>query len=127
MRFTKAPPALIEIFDGALPGPPVTQRKMFGYPAAFINGNMFFGVFAEEMFVRLAEDDAAELNRCGGRAFEPMPGRPMRGYVVLPRSIVENRAKLRKWVARSQEYASKLPAKAASQRGSSRKPAKKRR
>lgn len=56
---------------------------MFGYPAAFVNGNMFTGVFADRVFVRLPADELAEAARLGGKLLEPMPGRPMKAYTEI--------------------------------------------
>jgi len=85
---------------------------MFGYPAAFVNGNMFMGLFQDQMIVRLPEGDRETLNRAGGTAFEPMPGRPMREYAVLPRAILENRKALSSWVSKALAYGRSLPSKA---------------
>lgn len=64
---------------------------MFGYPLAFANDQLFCGLFADAMFVRLAEEDrAALLARPGAVVFSPMMGRPMREYVVLPQSVLED-------------------------------------
>src|SRR6202165_4757820 len=67
-------------------GPSVTMRPMFGNLAAFVNGNMFAGLFGEGLFVRLSDDDSAKVRKQGGRDFEPMPGRAMEGYVTVPRT-----------------------------------------
>ena len=64
--------------------PAVVLRPMFGNLAAFVNGNMFAGLFGEDLFVRLPEAESAEVKRKGGRDFEPMAGRAMTGYVVVP-------------------------------------------
>ena len=48
MAWKKSPPALIETFDAVLPGAPAERRLMFGYPAAFVNGNMFMSLFEDE-------------------------------------------------------------------------------
>jgi len=64
--------------------PAVVLRPMFGNLAAFVNGNMFAGLFGEDLFVRLPEAERAEVKRKGGRDFEPMAGRAMTGYVVVP-------------------------------------------
>src|ERR1700730_466581 len=66
--------------------PAVTMRPMFGNLAAFVNGNMFAGLFGEDLFVRLADDHSASVRRQGGRDLEPMPGRAMSGYVTVPSS-----------------------------------------
>ena len=64
--------------------PAVTIRPMFGQVAAFVNGNMFCGIFGEELMVRLPEDEIARVKKQGGRDFEPMAGHKMGGYVVVP-------------------------------------------
>jgi TfoX/Sxy family transcriptional regulator of competence genes len=65
-------------------GPAVTLRPMFGNLAAFVNGNMFAGLFGEDLFVRLPEDEIAMVKKQGGRDFEPMVGHKMGGYVIVP-------------------------------------------
>lgn len=84
---------------------------MFGYPSAFVNGNMFMGLFADNILLRLSEPQRDELMRMGGKTFEPMPGRPMREYVVLPASILANRGALSSWVAKSLAFGKSLPSK----------------
>ena len=116
MEFLKAPARLVETFGATAPGPPAAQRKVFGYPTAFINGNMFFGIFGENMFLRLPKDLQQKMIDSGGRTFEPMPGRPMREYVVLPDSVVGNRGELKGWIAKSLAYARELPIKVASKK-----------
>jgi TfoX/Sxy family transcriptional regulator of competence genes len=64
--------------------PAVTLRPMFGNLSAFVNGNMFAGLFGEDLFVRLPDDESAQVRKQGGRNFEPMPGHAMKGYVVVP-------------------------------------------
>jgi TfoX/Sxy family transcriptional regulator of competence genes len=111
MEFRKSPQELIDAFEAAMPGAPAVKRPMFGYPAGFVNGNMFMGVFADKMFVRLPEDSRAELMGIGGTTFEPMPGRPMRDYVVFPETIIAKPAELKSWVGKALRYGSSLPAK----------------
>ena len=64
---------------------------MFGYPCLFVKGHMAAGLFQEDVFVRLGEPDRAAVLQLGGRAFEPVPGRPMREYVILPKATVARR------------------------------------
>jgi TfoX/Sxy family transcriptional regulator of competence genes len=90
----------------------VSTKLVFGNDAAFVNGNMFFGIYGKEIFVRLPEDKAKELLReKGSGAFEPMPGHPMSGYFIVPRTWRNKPSELRKWVAKSLEWTSTLPAK----------------
>lgn len=88
-----SPPALVERFEAAteplLAEPGVERRKMFGYPACFVAGNLFTSLFGDRWIVRLADDHLAALAAAGGASFEPMPGRPMTGYLALPPELTE--------------------------------------
>jgi TfoX/Sxy family transcriptional regulator of competence genes len=118
MEMPKPDPAAERQFEQLRPDQPnVTSRKVFGHPAAFVNGNMFFGVFGPELFVRLSDrDSVAAASVPGFRPFEPMPGRPMRGYLVLPTAVRAKPVEARRWIRRSLEFASGLPPKKAKPR-----------
>ncbi len=110
--FTKSPPALVERFGSILERyPDAQQKKMFGYPAAFIGGNMATGLFADHWVVRLpaAEIDAARS--AGAGPFEPMAGKPMKGFVVIPPDDVADDARIGEWVERGLATARAMPAK----------------
>lgn len=95
-------------------GPDVTRRRMFGQATVFVNGNMFLGTFGGQVFVRLSEPDrAAAAVELGATLFEPVPGRPMREYVVLPEAVLKDRARVSAWVQRGAAYTRGLPAKGA--------------
>ncbi len=113
-KWKKSSPELVETFQAAVPdGPGVERRQMFGYPCAFVNGNMFTGLHEERLIVRLPEDRRAELLAVDGASvFEPMKGRPMRQYVVVPPMILGDAKALRAWMRRARDYAASLPAKA---------------
>jgi TfoX/Sxy family transcriptional regulator of competence genes len=112
MKLTKSPPELIAAFDAALPPPPVERRVMFGYPAAFIGGNLFFSLFADSMVLRLPEEERKKLLAVeGARPFEPMPGRVMKDYVRVPPSVAGAPKKLKLWIEKALKYAQGMPAK----------------
>ncbi len=96
--------------------PAVSVRPMFGNFAAFANGYLFAGLFGEALYVRLDDSGQASVLDGGGSPFEPMPGRVMRGYVVLPEAWMGDAAKGRPWVERSLAHALSLPPKAAKSR-----------
>lgn len=74
-------------FSALVPAEPaVTLKPMFGNLSAFVNGNMFAGLFGEDLFVRLPEAEIAAVKKQGGRDFEPMTGHAMKGYVVVPKT-----------------------------------------
>jgi TfoX/Sxy family transcriptional regulator of competence genes len=108
-----SPPELVERFGTIMARyPQVERRKMFGYPAAFLGGYMVTGLNGPRWVVRLADADRAELLAAGGATFEPMPGRPMTGYVVLPSEIIADDAVLAGWLDRGLDFVAAMPAKA---------------
>lgn len=85
---------------------------MFGYPAAFLNGNLFAGLHQESFLLRLSERDREiACTKHGGAIFEPMPGRKMREYVALPSAILNRRRALAAWLKKAISYARGLPPK----------------
>jgi hypothetical protein len=104
----KASPELVERFEQLVEVVPEADRKLvFGSPTCLVGGNMFFGVHATGLFVKLPPEAGEELLAEGGTAFTPMPGRPMGGFYVLPDGDATD------WVRRSYEFARTLPAKKA--------------
>jgi TfoX/Sxy family transcriptional regulator of competence genes len=87
-------------------------RKMFGFPAGFIGGNMAVGLHQETLIVRLPDDERRERLDAGWQLFEPMPGRPMREYVALPDAVAADPAEARRWMERAAAYVRTLPPKA---------------
>ena len=112
--FTKAPPALVAGFQQAVAGLPlVEERRMFGYPAAFSNGQMFASLFGDHMILRLpAAERQSFIEQHHSRLFEPMPGRPMKEYVEVPPALLASAQPLDDWLRKALAYAQSLPAKA---------------
>ena len=111
-KFTKAPQELVDRLVAAIESvPDVQQRKMFGYPAAFTKTQMFACLFGDAMILRLSELDRAALQAEGWKAFEPMPGRPMREYMAVPARILSSRVLLTPWVQKAHAYAASLSPK----------------
>jgi hypothetical protein len=61
--------------------------------------------------VRLPDDALAELAAAGGTTFEPMPGRPMRGYLAMPDELVADPVRRRRWLERGLAFVIGLPPK----------------
>jgi hypothetical protein len=111
----KASPELLERFEQLVDLVGDADRKLvFGCPSCLVGGNMFFGVHATGLFVKLSPEAGTELLADGGKAFEPMPGRAMGGFYVLPDGEVSD------WVRRSYDYARTLPLKKKGPRATSR-------
>jgi TfoX/Sxy family transcriptional regulator of competence genes len=91
----------------------VNVRPMFGNLAAFVNGNMFSGLYGSSLFVRLPDSSEKKelLAEKGAKLFEPMKGRQMKDYVCVPSEWLGNSAKVSPWIGKSLEFASSLPPK----------------
>lgn len=94
-------------------GMPCEKKHMFGAPVYFARHSMFAGVFAEDIFLRLGDEDRARFlkEQKGARAFQPVEGRQMREYVVVPHALLKNKVAMREWLARSFDYAMTLKKK----------------
>jgi TfoX/Sxy family transcriptional regulator of competence genes len=86
----------------------VTVKPMFGNLGAFVEGNMFMGLFGADVGIKLDDAGQRELIAAGGGPFGPAE-RPMGGYISLPQTFTETQAK--EWIARSLAYVGALPAK----------------
>ncbi len=104
---------MVDRFDEAAAGiEGLDIRKMFGFPAGFIGGNMAVGLHQDTLIVRLPEDERRERMDSGWLQFEPMPGRPMREYLALPDSVAADPTEARRWMERAAAYVRTLPPKA---------------
>lgn len=85
------------------------EKKMFGCPCYFVNGNMFTGVFSDSIFARFSSQDRDLLDREGmGDFFEPMKGRRMTEYRTLTNKVLQTPGELDDWLDRSHSYVSAL-------------------
>jgi TfoX/Sxy family transcriptional regulator of competence genes len=113
MKWIKASEKTIETFEKILPDfPGVEKRKMFGYPVVFVNNNMYMGVHGNSIILRLPENDRKEFLKLKlTHLFEPMPGKPMKEYVVIPDWMFSETSILNDWIDKSFEYVTLLPSK----------------
>ncbi len=110
--FEKSPPRVVARFDELAEVVPDAVRKpMFGYPALFLGGNLFFSLYRASGILRLPTADRERYEAIRPvTLFEPMPGRAMREYVVLPDDLFES-AEVEEWIARAAANARSLPPK----------------
>ena len=84
--FRKSPPELVARFDdlAQLAGD-ADRRQRSGCPVWVLRSNMFMGLHEDSIILRLAAEDRDEfLSRYDSGLVEPMPGRPMKEYVIVP-------------------------------------------
>ncbi len=99
-------------FSSIVPeAPGVETKPMFGNLAAFVNGNMFMGLFGSDVGVRLGEADRERLlSEAGASPFGP-PDRPMKEYVAMPATWRADAKATGTWVDRALAQTSELPPK----------------
>lgn len=109
----KSSPEIVELFGRVAPNAPDVEHKtMFGYPSCFTGGNLFTGLHGNSMILRLNDSDRRQfLEAYGAQLFEPMPGRPMKEYVVVPDSLCANEPLLSTWIQKSLSHARAMPLK----------------
>jgi TfoX/Sxy family transcriptional regulator of competence genes len=113
MPWKKVSAEVSEILAEALAPFNCQRKQMFGCPCYFVNGNMFAGVHEDTLLIRLSAPDRVAIIAGNDEVsqFEPMEGRPMKEYVVLPPSIYGDGRLFHDWLDRSHKYASSLPPK----------------
>lgn len=90
----------------------VEIKAMFGNLGAFVNGNMFMGLFGSSIGVKLSPNDAAALMAIAGAGPFGPSERPMGGYVSLPTALVDT-PEGAEWVARALQHVGSRTAKPA--------------
>ena len=88
--------------------PDVNIKPMFGNLGAFVNGNMFMGLFGSDIGIKLSPADETRLREAGGGSFGPAE-RPMGGYVSLPATMSAD--EMEEWISSALSYVAGLPPK----------------
>ncbi|MGH2465475.1 MAG: TfoX/Sxy family protein [Candidatus Limnocylindrales bacterium] len=95
-------------FRALVPADPrVEVKPMFGNLGAFVNGNMFMGLFGADVGVKLAPVDAESLARIDGAGPFGPAERPMSGWQTLPPAIAADSP----WIGKALDYVAGLPPK----------------
>jgi TfoX/Sxy family transcriptional regulator of competence genes len=113
MKLIKPSAGLITEFKAVMaqlaPGEP---RKMFGYDAFFVYGNMAVGLWQNTCVVKVSAADQAKLLQTGAAVpFAPMKGRVMTGWLELSEELAHDPEELLAWSERAVTYVSTLPPK----------------
>lgn len=121
MEMPKASEEDKERFRSVVPDhPDVVVKPMFGNLGAFVNGNMFAGLFGPTIGVKLSDEDRVMLESSERTVPFGPADRPMAGYSGLPEVWNEegdgDDARAKAWVIKAYEFVSTLPAKEAKAR-----------
>ena len=87
-------------------------RKMFGGICCLLDGNMAFGVWRDNLIVRLGSDEKALALIKAKKALPfDITGRRMKGWVMVPKPLLRTAADYQHWVGLGLAFARSLPAK----------------
>ena len=111
MQIPKPTEADKDRFRSLVPADPrVEVKPMFGNLGAFVNGNMFMGLFGADVGVKLTGEDAAALRAVDGAGPFGPAERPMSGWVTLPASSLGS-TDADAWIRRALDQAAAMPPK----------------
>ena len=75
-------------------------------------GNMAFGIFKDNLIIRLGSEDEAKSYIEGGQALPfDITGRAMKGWVMVPKSKLTKRSDYKRWLDKGFNLAKSLPRK----------------
>jgi TfoX/Sxy family transcriptional regulator of competence genes len=96
-----------------LAGAKVTEKRMFGGLAFLVGGNMSVAASGDGgMLVRIDPADSdALLAEPGAQEFSMAGRAPMKGWLRVEPSVLDDNKTLARWVHRGVDYARSLPAK----------------
>ena len=102
-------------FRALIPGDPsVVIKPMFGNLGAFVNGNMFAGLFGSTVGVRLVDEASRrDLEAVEGTGPFGPAERPMGGYVGLPAAWAGQPGLSVRWIETALAQVRELPPKPA--------------
>ena len=87
------------------------KKKMFGGVGYLLHGNMCFGVHKKNLIIRCGRDAyETQLMKPGVRQFD-ITGRPMRGWVMVPKSHNADPDVLESWLTLAKKFTATLPRK----------------
>ncbi len=89
----------------------ITKKKMFGGVGYMLNGNMVFGIHKQSLLVRTSPERAEELLKRPEMSVFDMPGRPMKGWVLVGPEGVKTEKQLLDFLNLAINYVRGLPQK----------------
>ena len=89
--------------------PGVTVKPMFGSLGAFVIGNMYAGLFGDDVGVKLDDAGVEELKALPGSGPFGPAERPMNGWLSLPADLSDDERS--QWTDRARDYIATLPPK----------------
>jgi hypothetical protein len=115
MGWKKASQELTALLASTLADASCERTMMFGCPVFTSGGHIVAGVFGDTVFLHLSPSDCGLVRVASDEVapFEPLPGRPMREYMVVPDSLCGDNEFFALWLGRALTYATSMPPKKA--------------
>jgi TfoX/Sxy family transcriptional regulator of competence genes len=90
-------------------GPGVQVKPLFGQLGAYVNGNMFAGLYLDSIGVKLDDASRAELAALDGAGPFSPGGKQMGSYLALPPTMTPGDAT--GWLRRARDHVATFPPK----------------
>jgi TfoX/Sxy family transcriptional regulator of competence genes len=90
----------------------LTAKRMFGGVSYRVGGNMAFGIYKDNLIIRLGSPERAQQEIDSGRALPfDITGKAMKGWVMIPKVRLGADRDYKKWLDRGLAFAKTLPPK----------------
>ncbi|HLF18763.1 MAG TPA: TfoX/Sxy family protein [Candidatus Omnitrophota bacterium] len=87
------------------------QQKMFGGVGFLLRGNMCFGIWKDNLILRLGEANAGIALKKKNTVPFDITGRAMKGWVMAKPQGLKGEAALKEWIDQAIGFVSQLPRK----------------
>ena len=90
----------------------LTSKPMFGGVCYLVGGNMAFGIYQNNLIVRLGSAERAQREIDSGRALPfDITGKAMKGWVMIRKNSLATPRDVRQWLDLGLEFVRSLPPK----------------
>ena len=110
MAYDKAIEAIIQELYAGEKG--LTAKPMFGGMCHLVGGNMAFGIYKDNLIIRLDSPERAQQEIDSGRALPfDITGKAMKGWVMIPKARLAGPQDYKKRLDLGLAFAKSLPSK----------------
>jgi TfoX/Sxy family transcriptional regulator of competence genes len=90
----------------------VTAKAMFGGVCYLVQGHMAFGIYQDNLIIRLGSPEEAQRELDARRALPfDITGKPMKGWIMVPKERLAKTSDYKRWLKRGLTFAKSLPKK----------------
>ena len=90
----------------------LTAKRMFGGVCYLVGGNMAFGIYKDNLIIRLGSPELAQQEIDSRRALPfDITGKAIKGWVMIPKTKLAGPKEYKKWLDRGLGFAGSLKPK----------------